>query len=198
MSGTIFSVRSNVDLGITEYYLNEDGYHHMLLGHRDLKNIIIMGIEETIKNPTHIYRSKYDVKRYQFVSYNVVTQKGHPMNVIVEMERPLARVITASPKNSISGMIVWDQTTGLYVSYDKNSDVLYISHEDARADYANDDEDPIIWFRFHEDDESPAGVTVFQAATMWAKQQPDLTNRISTFLHIQPQDVEQRIKALLG
>ncbi len=197
-SDLIFSVVSRADLGLERYFLDEEGYYHILLGHRDLKNVVIMGIEETVKSPTHVYKSTYDNKQYQFVSHEVVTARGHPMNVIIQVEGESGRVITATPKKKISGDIIWDAETGLYVSYDNRSDVLYFSHGDSRPSYADDEEDDgRVWLRFHEDDESPAGVTIFQAASIWNEQKDKLTARISEFLQVQPTDVVARVNALL-
>jgi len=201
MVGTdvVFSVASSGELGVIEYYLTEERYNHIVFGHRDLRNIIKMGVEETVRNPTHVHRSTYDLNRYQFVSYNVQTRGGHPMDVIIEIKDTLGEIITASPKKTIQGLIVWDKATGLYVSYDGGADVLYVSSGDARTAYSTDDtEDARIWLSFRDEDDSAAGVTVFQAADIWREKRQQLTTQISTFLGASPADVERRITRLLG
>jgi hypothetical protein len=201
MSGTevVFSVTSSVELGVINYYLTEERCNHIVLGHRDLRNIIRTVVEETVRNPTHVHRSNYDVNRYQFVSYNVKTPGGHPMDVIIEIKDTLGEIITASPKKTIQGVIVWDQATGLYVSYDVGADVLYVSSGDARTAYATDDtDDARIWLRFRDEDDSAAGVTVFQAVNIWREKRQQLTTQISTFLGASQDDVERRITRFLG
>ena len=195
----LLQIVSIADLGVSEYYLDESGYNHIRLGHRDLGGFLLTGIKETVSNPTHIYKSSYDISRYQFVSYDVQSKRGHPMSVVVQLEGELGRIITASPKNKVNGQIVWDQKTGLYASYDDRSDVLYVSCGDARDAYAGDeDENGRIWFRFHEDDDSPAGITVFQAAAIWAQNGDALTSRVAGFLSIPQADVRRRMQELLG
>jgi hypothetical protein len=193
----VFSVASNADFGVTQYYLDEEGYRHIMLGHRDFRNFTT-GIEEIVQNPIHVYRSNYDIRRLQFVSQNVVTGGGFLINVVIEIQPPLGRVITATPKGKIKGEIVWDSTFGLYASYDKRSDVLYLSHGDSRPAYAVDDkENERIWLRLNEDDDSPAGVTVFDVAKMSLEERRQLAAKAAAFLHVAPDEVSARIDRLV-
>ena len=195
---TIFSVSSRADLGVDRYFLDEEGCRHILLGHRDLKNFIIRGVQETVENPTHVYRSSYDLRRFQFVSHDVVTQKGYPLNVIVHTEGLIGRVVTASPKRNITGNKVWDVESGIYASYDRRSDVLYLSQGDSRPSYADDDKsDERIWLRYHEDDDTPSGVTIFAASAVLAEQSTSLAAKVADFLSVNREDVEARLKDLV-
>jgi len=194
----IFSVSSVADIGLDNYYLNESGYYHIILGHRDLRNIILTGVKETIENPTHVHRSSYNLKRFQFLSYKVVSAGGHPLNVIVEAENTSGKIITASPKAKISGPMVWDKETGIYASYDRKSDVLYISHGSSDPAYADDDPtDDRIWLRFFEGDNSPAGMTIFEAYNMWSADGDKLAKRVSEFLGVHSNTVKTRVSNLL-
>jgi hypothetical protein len=73
----IFRVTSTADLGLQSYYLDESGFHHIITGHRDLRNVILTAVQNTVEEPTHVYRSTYDVRRYQFFSTNNTTSNGH-------------------------------------------------------------------------------------------------------------------------
>jgi uncharacterized protein YuzE len=196
VSQHIFSVSSAADLGVRRYYLDEIGLQHILIGHRDLRSFTT-GIEEAVKNPTHVYRSAYHSKRFQFVSTGVVTSRGHPMNVIIELDTDSGRVVTATFKKKINGAVVWDQKSGLYASYDGASDVLYFSCGDARVSYAEDDEeDERIWLRRHEDDDTPSGITVFDAENLLKTKRSYLTNKVAGFLMADIAEVERRLGSL--
>lgn len=194
MSGSteVFSVVSSADLGIGRYYLDEDGLQHILLGHRDLRSFVT-GIEEAVKSPTHVYRSAYSSTRYQFVSHGVLSAHGHPMNVVVEHELQAGRVITASPKNKISGELIWKSDSGVYASYDSRSDVLYFSHGSSRPAYASDDNgNDRVWLRFFEDDDSPAGLTFFDASKVDPPTRSLLISQTASFLRLEKSEIEDR------
>jgi len=193
----VFSVVSKADLGLKEYILDAEGFGHIMLGHRDLR-CFVSGIQETVENPTHVYRSSYNIKRFQFVSYNVLSKSGHPMNVVIEAADLHGRVVTATPKNSISGNIVWDAETGIYASYDRRSDILYFSSGDSRPSYAIDDvQNERIWLRRHEDDDTPAGITIFDASATVKGDKDRLTVLVASFLKVSPGDVALRLNSII-
>jgi uncharacterized protein YuzE len=193
----VFVVQSKADLGIKQYILDEEGYSHILCGHRDLRSFVT-GIKDTVENPTHVYRSNYHLKRFQFVSNSVTSAGGKPMNVIIEIGETQARVITASPRERTTGNIVWDDTSGLYASYDRQSDILYFSKGDSRSEYATDHaDDERIWLRKYDHDDTPAGITVFDAAQLAQTKRQWLAHEISRYLNVSLADIGQRLEMLV-
>jgi uncharacterized protein YuzE len=190
----IFRVTSTADLGLQSYYLDESGFHHIITGHRDLRNVILTAVQNTVEEPTHVYRSTYDVRRYQFFSTNNTTSNGHSMNVIIQVEGVIGRVVTASPKTRVKGELVWDTVTGLYASFDKQSDILYISIGGSGTSFADDDpKDERIWLRYFEDNKSPSGVTIFDASTLWQEDPNRLMAHVSDFLDVSKSELEDRV-----
>lgn len=193
----VFSVTSAIDLGVNSYVLDGRGYQHIVDGHRELRNFVA-GIQDAVETPTHVYKSAYNNRRYQFASRNVTISNGAFMNVIVEINGVQGKVITASPKKSITGTIIWDRETGFYSSYDRDSDIMYMSIGEARDAYADDSGwNERVWFRYFCDDDSPAGVTIFDVKRMEDAHMARVMREAASFLGIDQSDVERRINQAL-
>jgi hypothetical protein len=75
----------------------------------------------------------------------------------------------------------------LATSYDKNSDVLYISLGKPQASETVEQQDGLL-FRYANKDRAPSGVTVLDYKTAWSANRATLTDRIADFLKA-PRDV---------
>ena len=119
------------------------------------------------------------------------------VNVVIELEGAAGKVIIATPKKTITGQIVWDESSGLYASYDNISDVFYVSIGDAREAYADDSEwDERVWLRYFSDNDAPAGATVFDLKKMHEDERILTINNIAKFLSIQSTTLLSRFSAL--
>jgi len=193
-SPSVFSVASTAELGIREFVLTEDRWQHIMLGHRDLRSVCAMVVQAVVEKPTHIHTSTYDFKRLQFISQNITMGSGRPMLVIIEREGDIGKVITATPKGRVNGQLIWDSATGLHASYDKSADILYVSRGSAREAYAEDsEEDERLWFRYYDDDNSPAGMTIFQFGVRPNVEKQAIIKQISEFLNVSVVEVEGRV-----
>jgi hypothetical protein len=192
----IFKVRSKADVAMDEIYLDESGYHHLVMGHRDLRSVIQLGVQATVAAPTQVYTSKTSLTRLIFASENVTTKGGRPMGVVVERENAHGRVVTATPMNDRTyGRLVWESASALQSMYDSQNDLLYLSTATADEAFAEESDDPHLWFRRSDDDERPIGATVFDLRSYWRDRTGALIKMVAGFLRVMEIEVQVRVEA---
>jgi len=196
----VWTVTTLPDLGMTEIYLSEERLHHILLGHRDLRNVIQHVVKETVENPTSVNLSRYGRGRMVFTSANIQSARGKSMGVVVEREDSRGKVITATQMTLPRRDLVWESAGSVYSSYDRDSDVFYVSKGGAQEAYVNDPEQEAgLWFRQSVDDDSPVGVTVFMFEHNWNPGRlHELAEQIAKFLFVLPSEIEARMKSALS
>ena len=193
----VFTTQSDADLGMSDIYLNDAQYRHMILGHRDLRSVVIMGIQQTIENPTHVYLSKSAGGRFVFRSDHVQTKSGKAMAVVVERDQDRGKVITATPHMNTGGQLVWESSGSLYSIYDKDGDLFYVSKGAARDAYAVESDEECLWFRLADADNAPLGATVFDLRKRWSSRIPELSKLVADFLNVLPTEISLRVDAAL-
>jgi hypothetical protein len=196
MTDVVFATVSNADLGFAEIYLTQRQADHISIGHRDVGSLVYTIVKQAIEQTTQIYLSAVP-RRLVYLSSNVTTRSGHPMTVVIERVESKGKVITATWKDKVRGMIIWDSTNGLYANFDDESDVLYISRGPSVISYASEDpHDPDIWYRYSDDDNSHTGVTIFRAKELKSREM--LAKIASYFLGVAETQIADRLANVMG
>lgn len=196
---SIFTVTSTVDLAMTDIYLSDIAHAHILAGHRDLRSMMVLGVQATVEKSTAVYMSSKVPNRFLFKSDEVKSKGGNPMVVVVERHAEKGKIITASPRPNTKGQLIWESSGSIYSNYDDNADLLYISKGTARdADVIDSDEDDRIWYRAAEEDNSPVGVTIFDLRGHWRERVQELAGMVSRFLNVPSAEKDGRIRIALA
>jgi hypothetical protein len=196
LSNEIFSVSPPFDIAMNNIYMDEEGWRHLLLGHREFRSTPSI-LSNTISQATSVHTGGV-AGRFFVRSTNVLSRGGKPMGVLVERDGERGRAFSASPANHMPGSVVWESSGSLYTSYDSRSDVLYVSKGTTVSAYIkNEDDFDHIWLRVSEDDDEPVGVTVFDMKGYWLPRKQELINLVSNFLRLLDTDVGQRVDSIL-
>jgi hypothetical protein len=197
LSNEIFSVDPPFDIAMNSIYMDEEGWRHLLLGHRELRSTPSL-LSNTISQATSVHTGGI-AGRYYVRSTNVLSRGGKPMGVLIEREGERGRAFSASPADHLPGSVIWESSGSLYTSYDARSDVLYVSKGGAVSAYVKNEEDfDRIWMRVSEADDAPVGVTVFDMKGYWLSRKQELINRVSNFLRLLDTDIRYRIDRILS
>lgn len=196
----IFAVEAKADLPMDDIYLDHRGWDHIETGHRSVSMITQLLVNSAAENPTRIYQTLSHPNRFLVESSHVQSKSGKYMNLVVERDNARGRIITASPRPAkIGGACVWEWESAVYTSYDKSSDIFYMSKGPSIDTYAIDDEETDrIWLRYSDDDDNkPVGTTVFDFRSFWASRKDELVSKISAFLSLSHSDVRLRLEGFM-
>jgi uncharacterized protein YuzE len=196
MSDIVFTAVPNVDMGFTEVFLTARGADHISIGHRDIGGVVHTLVRSAIEQTTHVVASTV-ARRLVYYSAQITNYQGHPMAVIVEREAGgRGKIITATWKDEVNGTLVWDSENGLYVNFDDDSDILYVSRGSSEMAYASEDKtEANVWYRFSEETGNHVGVTLFDARKETTRERIILL--IAEFLGLADVHVAKRISSAM-
>jgi hypothetical protein len=101
-----------------------------------------------------------------------------------------------APDALLPGLSV-DDGKSVLTHYDAEGDVAYVSRGTMRENYSEDeDQEPSIWLRRADEDDTPVGVTILDYSTTWAGRTDELADKIASFLALTPSDVRTRLNAM--
>ena len=173
---------------------------HIKKEHPEVKDSLEL-VQSTIANPTYVAASRPGPN--QVHSDNLVfvgdleQHRKSRLHVFVQSPKSRPTISTALFSKNYHSDILWHSlNASIRTSYDKESDVLYLSVADPVAALTEEGDDGLLR-RFSMATEKPVGVTVPSFRAAWSDHLPLLAERVAEFLQLSV-EVTGRELALLA
>lgn len=169
---------------------------HIKTGHPEVANAL-NDIQGIVQNPHYVAHSlpgREGSSAGNFVFVGKAQDGRSTLHVFVGTPTTKPIVATAfyarKPRHA---QIVWRASEEVEASYDRDSDILYISKDRPEKALTEEDDNGLL-LRYSLTTDRPCGVTVRSFRTYWANHQNELAEQVSTFLSVSSIKVERVIQ----